>query len=163
MLLAHGNYLSAKTNLSAHTTIVYCPRTHAAFGHSPHPFREFVARGIRVALGTDSLASNPDLDILAEARFIHERHPDFPGDKLLKMATIAGAEALGFDRMTGSLEPGKSADLVVVPLPNVETNDPYRLLFGPGDGSWRESGEQCGAGNGRATITEWVISTLFQS
>ena len=52
-------------------TIVYCPRTHAAFGHPPHPFREFLARGVRVALGTDSLASNPDLDLLAEARFVH--------------------------------------------------------------------------------------------
>ena len=54
-----------------HSSIVYCPRTHAAFGHPPHPFRDFLARGVRVALGTDSLASNPDLDLLAEARFVH--------------------------------------------------------------------------------------------
>ncbi len=132
VLLAHANYLASTTKLSSKTTVVYCPRTHAAFGHAPHPFREFLGRGIRVALGTDSLASNPDLDLLAEARFIHERHPDFPGDRLLNMATLAGAEALGFDRITGSLEPGKSADLVVMPLPDLETADPYRLLFGPG-------------------------------
>jgi aminodeoxyfutalosine deaminase len=151
VLLAHGNYLDSTTKLSPNMTVVYCPRTHAAFGHTPHPFREFLEKGIRVALGTDSLASNPDLDVLAEARFIHARHPDFPGDRLLKMATLAGAEALGFDRTTGSLEPGKSADLVVVPLPDVETTDPYRLLFAPGiendaprrtmwRGTWRYSG-----------------------
>jgi aminodeoxyfutalosine deaminase len=151
VLLAHANYLASTTKLSPNTTIVYCPRTHAVFGHPPHPFREFLERGIRVALGTDSLASNPDLDILAEARFIHERYPDFPGDRLLKMATLAGAEALGFDRLTGSLEPGKSADLVVVPLPDRDASDPHRLLFGPEletntprwtmwRGGWRHSG-----------------------
>ena len=129
LLLAHGNYLNPAMSLPPNATIVYCPRTHAAFRHPPHPFRELLARGVRVALGTDSLASNPDLDILAEARFIHERHPDFSGEKLFKMTTLAGAEALGFDRLTGSLEPGKSADLVVVPLPDREAADPYKLLF----------------------------------
>src|SRR5207247_1775571 len=109
-------------------TIVYCPRTHAAFGHLPHPFRDFLQRGVRVALGTDSLASNPDLSILSEMRFIHERYPDFPGDTLLRMGTLSGAEALGWADETGSLTPGKSADLVVVPLANKE-GDPYRLLF----------------------------------
>lgn len=148
VLYAHGNYLDPATALPANSTIVYCPRTHAAFGHAPHPFREFIARGVRVALGTDSLASSPDLDILAEARFIHDRHPDFPGEQLLRMATLAGAEALGFAEVTGSLVPGKSADLVAVPLPDEEAVDPYRLLFGSGErtdeprrtmwrGSWR--------------------------
>jgi cytosine/adenosine deaminase-related metal-dependent hydrolase len=132
LLLVHGNYLRHTTPLPPHATIVYCPRTHAAFGHPPHPFRDFLARGVRVALGTDSLASNPDLDILAEARFIRERHPDFSGEQLLRMATLAGAEALGFGRATGSLAPGKSADLVVVPLPDDESADPYALLFEPG-------------------------------
>ncbi len=111
-----------------HSSIVYCPRTHAAFGHPPHPFREFLQRGVRVALGTDSLASNPDLDILAEMRFIHERYPDFPGDALLRMGTLSGAEALGWADECGSLTPGKSADLAIVPLPN-EEGDPFDLLL----------------------------------
>src|SRR5439155_6487571 len=97
-------------------SVVYCPRTHAAFGHAPHPFREFLARGVRVALGTDGLSSNPDLDILAEARFLHRKHPDLPGATLLRMLTLFGAEALGWAGETGSLEPGKAADLVVLPL-----------------------------------------------
>ena len=70
-LFVHGNYLAPTARFPPTPAIVYCPRTHAAFGHPPHPFREFLARGVRVALGTDSLASNPDLDMLAEARFVH--------------------------------------------------------------------------------------------
>jgi cytosine/adenosine deaminase-related metal-dependent hydrolase len=128
-LFAHANYLSQSTHLPANSTVVYCPRTHAAFGHADHPFRELIRRGVRVALGTDSLASNPDLDVLAEARFLHARYPDVPGEWLLSMATVNGACALGFGDVTGSLEPGKSADLVVVALPDRDFPDPWCGLF----------------------------------
>jgi cytosine/adenosine deaminase-related metal-dependent hydrolase len=131
LLVVHGNYL--KPSQLAHSdrkmTVVYCPRTHAAFGHPPHPFREILAQGGRVALGTDSLASNPDLNILAEARFVRKSFPDFPSDKLLRMITLSGAEALGWDHETGSLDPGKSADLVVLPLPPNDESEPHDLLF----------------------------------
>jgi cytosine/adenosine deaminase-related metal-dependent hydrolase len=131
LLWIHGNYLPPAVELDPYTnpTIIYCPRTHAAFGHPPHPFREFLARGVRVALGTDSLASNPDLDILAEARFVHAKHPDVPGTTLLRMVTLSGSEALGWDDETGSLTPGKSADLVVLPLPDEERADPHDLVL----------------------------------
>src|SRR5262249_37661072 len=105
-LYAHGNYLPAGQALPANATVVYCPRTHDFFRHGPHPFRELLARGVSVALGTDSLASNPDLSVLREVRFLHERFPDIPGETLLRMATIAGAEALGWGSEFGSLEPG---------------------------------------------------------
>ncbi len=146
VLYAHGNYLPADTPIRSHVTVVYCPRTHAAFQHPPHPFRDLLARGVRVCLGTDSLASNPDLDILAEARFVHSQYPDFPGEQLLRMITLAGAEALGWAHECGSLEVGKSADLVAVPLPQHEENDPHELIWQgpPGErrtlfrGEWRE-------------------------
>ncbi|MCI0681559.1 MAG: amidohydrolase family protein [Gemmataceae bacterium] len=131
-LFVHGNYLTPPRRgraRSRHSSLVYCPRTHAAFGHPPHPFREFLKRGVRVVLGTDSLASNPDLDILAEARFVAARHPDLPGETLLRMITLDGAIALGWGDVTGSLTPGKSADLVALPLPEREEEDPYRLVF----------------------------------
>jgi cytosine/adenosine deaminase-related metal-dependent hydrolase len=129
VLFAHGNYLPPDTKLKPNQFICYCPRTHAAFGHPPHPFREFLARGVRVCLGTDSLASNPDLDILAESRFVHERYPDFSCEQLLRMVTLSGAEALGWANETGSLEASKSADFVVVPLPDTDMADPHELLF----------------------------------
>ncbi len=109
--------------------MIYCPRTHAAFGHARHPFREMMARNISVALGTDSLASNPDLSVLAEIRFLHHQFPDVPGDVLLRMGTLSGAEALGWADKTGSLEPGKSADLAVVPLAPGKDRDPYERLL----------------------------------
>jgi cytosine/adenosine deaminase-related metal-dependent hydrolase len=109
--------------------VVYCPRTHAFFGHPPHGFRDLLARGVRVALGTDSLASNPDLDLLAEARFLHRLYPDVPGAQLLHMATLAGALALGWGDEAGSLAPGKSADLAVLPLPPAGDTDPHELVL----------------------------------
>lgn len=128
-LFVHGNYLAPSARTPRDSTIVYCPRTHGAFGHTAHPFRHFLQRGIRVALGTDSLASNPDLSILAEMRHLHRNYPNVPGDVLLRMGTLSGAEALGWADETGSLEAGKSADLVVVPLPTGLGNDPYEGLL----------------------------------
>lgn len=132
-LLAHGTYLDPAMPLPANVTVVYCPRTHAAFGHAPHPYRAFLARGVRVALGTDSLASNPDLDLLAEARFLRRRDADVAPAVLLRLATLAGAEALGWAEQTGSLEPGKSADLAVVALTGQDRDDPHDLVLA-GDG-----------------------------
>lgn len=128
-LFAHANYLPATTHLPANTSIVYCPRTHAAFGFGPHPYRQFLAKGVRVALGTDSLASNPDLDVLQEARYLHAQQPDLPGATLLRMLTIHGAEALGFGAETGALTPGRWADMVALPLADTTSNDPHHLLF----------------------------------
>jgi cytosine/adenosine deaminase-related metal-dependent hydrolase len=128
-VFAHCNYLPISTKIPANCSIVYCPRTHAAFAHPPHPFREFFGRGVRVALGTDSLASNPDLDSLGEARFVHARCPELPGRALLRMATLSGAEALGFGDVTGSLSPGKSADFAIVALPPRGAADPHEEIF----------------------------------
>jgi cytosine/adenosine deaminase-related metal-dependent hydrolase len=129
VLYAHGNYLSPDAAIPPNGSITYCPRTHAAFGHPRHPFREFLARGVRVTLGTDGLSSNPDLDVLAEARFVQAKYPDLPGEVILRMATLSGAEALGWSDETGSLTPEKSADIVVLPLPDVDDMNPYRLVL----------------------------------
>lgn len=116
VLLAHANYLPLDIQLGANVTVVYCPRTHAAFGHPAHPFLDFQARGVRVVLGTDSLASNPDLDILAEVRFLHQTRPEVPPETLLRMAT--DSESLGVPR--------DRADMVAVP---VRDGDPYEAVI----------------------------------
>lgn len=75
-----------------------------------------LAAGINVCLGTDSLASNSTLSVLDEIRFLHQQYPDIPAETLLQMATLNGARALGLGRLTGSLEFGKAADLIALPL-----------------------------------------------
>jgi cytosine/adenosine deaminase-related metal-dependent hydrolase len=133
VLIAHGNYLDYSQPVPRSAAIVYCPRTQAAFGHLEHPLLRGGQPGaldrVRVALGTDSLASNPDLSVLEEARFLFRKYPHIGGARLLRMATLSGAEALGRHAETGSLAVGKSADLAVVPLPAVDNADPHQLLL----------------------------------
>lgn len=119
-LAIHGNhlndgevdFLAANPNVA----LIFCPRTHAYFGHRPHPWRNVLNKGGNVAIGTDSRASNPDLSMWNELRFLHERCPDVGVRELIRCGTINGARALGVDNVTGSLSPGKSADLVVISL-----------------------------------------------
>jgi cytosine/adenosine deaminase-related metal-dependent hydrolase len=134
VLFIHGNYLADPVPFPPGGTVVYCPRTHAAFGHPVHPWVRGRQGGgwkttVRVAVGTDSLASNPDLNVLQEVRFTHARFPEIDPGQLLHAVTLSGAEALGWADQTGSLRPGKSADLVVVPLSSATTTDPYRLVL----------------------------------
>jgi cytosine/adenosine deaminase-related metal-dependent hydrolase len=137
-LIAHGTYLNTDDFWQLRpeaapdgqrVAVAYCPRTHARFGHAPHPFRRMLERGAVVCLGTDSLASAPTLSILDEMRFLHRRDPDLGGDLLLTMATLFGAWALRAETVTGSLRAGKSADLAVIALPDREANDPYALIL----------------------------------
>ncbi len=132
-LVIHGNYLSDEEVefLAAHEnlTVVYCPRTHTYFGHDAHRWLELLERGVRVAIGTDSRASNPDLSVWRELCFLHERHVNVDSRLLLELGTICGARAFGLDKATGSLTVGKRADLTVVRLPAAcETNLYSQLL-----------------------------------
>jgi cytosine/adenosine deaminase-related metal-dependent hydrolase len=132
-LIVHGNYLDQDEIdfVASHAdrlAVIYCPRTHAYFGHAEHPWRRMLARGITVAIGTDSRASNPDLSVLAELRFLAHREVIDPAS-LLKMGTLAGAAALGLEQELGSLRPNKRANLTIVPLPPYNATDPHELLF----------------------------------
>ncbi len=133
-LVVHGNYLATDeqqflAERAETMSVVYCPRTHDYFGHASYPLAEMLARGVRVALGTDSRASNPDLSLLGELRFIAGRHGNVSPATILELGALAGARALGHDRETGSLEVGKRADLCVIPLAHGEASDPHALLF----------------------------------
>ena len=137
-LIAHGNYfdpsefwqLRPEAAPDGHrVAVAYCPRTHARFGHAPHPFLAMMERGVVVCLGTDSLASSPSLSVLDEIRFLKRRDPTLSGPLLLTMATLFGAWALRAETTTGSLKAGKSADLAVVALPDRDADDPHDLLL----------------------------------
>lgn len=136
-LVVHGNYLDAAEIdfLGQHRdrfTVVYCPRTHHYFGHEKYPLARLLQTGARVALGTDSRGSNPDLSLLSELRHVAQAHPDIAPEAILHMGTLAGAEALGYAASCGSLRPGKRADLIVLPIEPKKSADPYA--------TWLESG-----------------------
>jgi aminodeoxyfutalosine deaminase len=114
-LLAHVNYCDDEELAmiaAGRASVVYCPRTHAWFGHPPHRWRDMLRRGINVAVGTDSCASSRDLNLLDDLRLIRRLAPDAPAEQLWHMATLSAAKALERDPDIGSITPGKRADLV---------------------------------------------------
>jgi cytosine/adenosine deaminase-related metal-dependent hydrolase len=84
--------------------------------------------GVNVCLGTDSLASNETLSILDEMRFLHRQSPGVPVWTLLKMGTINGAVALGWQDKIGSVAPGKEADLIAIPLSGTQSDPLMDIL-----------------------------------
>lgn len=113
--------------------VVYCPRSHAFFDHTAHPFREMLGAGLPVAIGTDSAASHraqeaQPLSVLDELRWLHSRCPAVPAEELLQMATIHGARALGLATQIGRIGAGMQADLAAFPLAET-TADPLTSLL----------------------------------
>jgi len=82
---------------------------------------------VPVALGTDSLASAPSLDLFEEMAALRAREPALKPPLIVRMATLNGARALGRADRLGSLEVGKLARAIVVPLPDPDA-DPYEVL-----------------------------------
>jgi cytosine/adenosine deaminase-related metal-dependent hydrolase len=99
------------------TTVVACPRSNGHTGAGAPPIEDFYASGVRVAVGTDSLASSPDLNVFAELATMRALAPSVPASSLLASATYLGARALGFDADYGTIEPGKSGRLLTVDVP----------------------------------------------
>lgn len=122
--------------------IAHCPASNAKLGHGIAPLKEFLAAGARVGLGSDSMASNNTMDLLAEARLASlqqralTKKPDaLPARAAFRLATLGGAEALRLDGETGSLVPGKQADLVAFRMSDLgaPVADPLAaLVFGAG-------------------------------
>lgn len=104
-------------------THVYCPRSHAYFGHPKHPLMEYQAAGITSCLGTDSYGSNDDLSILSEAQKVWEEFPELTAEQLFAMFTSAGLGPLGKQSELGRIAPGAWADLAVWAMPEGESFD----------------------------------------
>ena len=118
-VLAHVNYCDdAELALLAagQASVVYCPRTHAFFHHPPHRFRAMLQAGINVAIGTDSCASSPNLNLVDDLRLVHRLVPQLPPEQLWLMATLHSARALQVQADAGTIAPGKWADLVAFPV-----------------------------------------------
>ena len=108
--------------------VVHCPASNMKLASGIAPVARLVEAGVNVALGTDGAASNNRLDLMSEMRLASLLAKVSTGDAavlpsatVLAMATINGARALGFEDVTGSLSPGKDADIVAVDLGRVTT------------------------------------------
>ena len=128
-VLAHVNYVDDEEMsilARGRASVVYCPRTHAYFGRPAHRFREMMGRGINVAVGTDSTASSPDLNLVDDLRVVHRLVPEMPVYDVWRMGTINGARAVRREAELGSIEVGKASDIVGFP---VRTGDPLREIL----------------------------------
>jgi cytosine/adenosine deaminase-related metal-dependent hydrolase len=103
--------------------VAHCPVSNAKLGNGVSPVLEMHASGVTIGLGSDSVASNNRMDLLAEARTAvlaqrarHGRHDALCARDVLQFATLGGARAIGLDAEIGSLERGKSADLAAFAL-----------------------------------------------
>jgi 5-methylthioadenosine/S-adenosylhomocysteine deaminase len=112
--------------------VVHCPESNLKLASGLCPVQELLDQGVNVALGTDGAASNNDLDMLGEMRTAALLGKGLAGDpqalsarQVLRMATINGAKALAIDDITGSLMPGKAADIVAIDLNTPETRPVY--------------------------------------
>lgn len=144
LLLVHGNYLSSEEIRRLRGTgvfVIHCPGSHRFFGHRSFPLRELIRADVPVALGTDSLASSDSLSMIRQMKLMKEEFPELGEEDLLKMATVRGAEALGMEKEIGTLEVGKKADIVGIPLLNADA-DPYGALLLPDEVNFSMIGGQ---------------------
>jgi len=107
---------------------VLCPRSNLFIELKLPPLYDILDAGLRPGLGTDSLASNTTLDVLAEAAALSDRFPTVDKGVLVSMATFHGAEALGLSHRVGALAPGLAPGLLAVELAN-PVADPLRHVL----------------------------------
>ncbi|MCX7016362.1 MAG: amidohydrolase family protein [Candidatus Sumerlaeota bacterium] len=133
--LIHGNYLSdadIRRLAQRGASVVYCPRSHAFFGHAPHPLPKLLAAGVNVCIGTDSLASNDRLDLLAELREARGGFSAVSAAQWFAMIGRNAARALQLDGKLGALRAGCECDLTVLaPAPDVEGEPALERLLAP--------------------------------
>ncbi len=96
--------------------VIHCPRSHQYFGHPPFQLQRIRELGFNICIGTDSLASNRDLSLLAELRALRKKEPALSSSQLIEMITVNPARALGWQQRVGLITPGLLADLVSIPV-----------------------------------------------
>lgn len=135
-IAAHGVYLT-DTDLDIikenNVTIVHNPSSNLKLSSGFLDLSRLIDKGINVALGTDSSASNNKLSILREmelAGLLSKLYSTrgVTAFEIIKMATINGAKALGLEEKLGSVEESKLADLILIDLDNVNHNPTNNLI-----------------------------------
>jgi 5-methylthioadenosine/S-adenosylhomocysteine deaminase len=148
----HGVWLDeADRQLLAERRIklVHCPESNLKLASGISAVADLLNRGLTVGLGTDGAASNNNLNLFGEMSLAARLHKIacldptvLPARQVVEMATLGGARVLGLEKVTGSLTPGKDADLIVVELQQPHLTplyDPYsHLIYAAGAGDVRQ-------------------------
>ncbi len=126
LLAVHLNYLAnddAALLAARKVSVAHCSRSHFYFQHAPFPFEKLMAAGVNVCLGTDSLATvykrrkeTVELSLFDEMKQFAAVHPAIAPEKIVQMATVNGAQALGLGGQIGELIADASADLISIPF-----------------------------------------------
>lgn len=116
-------------------SVAHCPESNLKLASGFCPTHRLHQAGVNLALGTDGCASNNDLDMFGEMRTAALLAKGVSGDAsaldaatTLRMATLGGARAMGLGDRTGSIEPGKLADLTCVDMDPLETQPMYHAI-----------------------------------
>ena len=138
---AHGVWLTeedAAVLAGTGTSVVHNPSSNLRLGSGIAPVRMLLQRGVSIALGTDNASINDDEDFWTEmrlARYLHRlpgRYAEWPDEaQILSMATAGGAHVALQGDETGTLEPGKRADMILVRVPTLDDSmwsDPKCVL-----------------------------------
>ena len=137
-LLAHGVHLKddeIRMLAQKGTSIVHCPTSNLKLGSGIARVADLLDAGVNVAIGTDGVASNNDLNMWEEMRLaaLLQKGVSFdptvlPANQVLRMATMGGAKALNLQDEIGSLVPGKKADLIQVDLDSLNMTPMYDVV-----------------------------------
>jgi cytosine/adenosine deaminase-related metal-dependent hydrolase len=134
LALVHGNHPrrgDRELVARARAVLVHCPGTHAFFRRAPFDLAAWLRAGVTIALGTDGLSSNADLDLRREMALLRGANPWIEPARVLEMATTAGARAIGLEGAIGRLAPRACADVCAHAFPSAsaaEMRDPRRLV-----------------------------------
>lgn len=97
--------------------IITCPLSNRWLGHKNLHLNALYKKGVNVGLGSDSLASNDDLNLFNEMNLLAKENPWLDCEKIIKIATVGGAKVLGLESQIGSLTAGKQADMIALAAP----------------------------------------------
>lgn len=149
--------------------VIHCPESNMKLASGFCPVSDLLNKGINVALGTDSAASNDDLDLLGElktaallGKAVSGNPSALDGHSCLRMATINGAKALGIDHLVGSIEAGKQADLCAI---NINKLDAVPLYSPVSSLIYTNSGSRVEHlwVNGKTLLKEGQLTTIHEN
>lgn len=122
-----------RTLLHAHSGVAHNPSSNLKLASGAAPVKRMLDNGLNVGIGTDGPASNNDLDMFEEVRlaaFLAKNTSNdptaLPAQQALEMSTSMGARALHIGEITGSIEPGKRADLILVDLSRLHSSPHFQ-------------------------------------